>query len=167
MTYELRAVPKPGVQEKDRPSRKGLKNRKPIKSRNAKRKGSAFPKQRDAAHCSWVVSHTECVGAGRLFTRRVCGYDFHTPDGYLVHVCWGGNDPAHVGKHRAQGVPDLGRVVNMCRALHNFYDEHRSEFAKVTGLTEAKLANIASGNALKYLESGGGSLAPSHPQEHL
>ena len=119
--------------------------------------GKAFKAVRDPAHCRWVVTETPCVGLGRFFQRRISVADYAqgAPDCLWVHRCWGPHDPAHVGKHRAQGVPDLGRVVNMCRALHDFYDQHRDVFAKVTGLTERKLALIASGNGLKYSECGG------------
>jgi len=160
--YELKACPKPkrarGKGRGRHPSLKRsrpLKNRTPMKQRNAKRKGSAFPKVRDSAHCVWVVDYTDCVGAGRLFTRPVSLNDIGQYGGDCVHICWGAHDPAHVGKHRSKGAPDLGHVVNMCRALHDFYDQHRNAFAKVTGITERELELIAAGNALKYVESRG------------
>jgi hypothetical protein len=165
MTFELKACPKPTSRPKVRGFQEGRKplqrNRKPLKrvkmrcgAGSKRRKKSSFPKQRDAKFCRFVVEETDCVGAGRLFTRQVSGYDLRGARAFL-HVCWGPHDPAHVGKHRAQGAPDFGRVVNMCRALHDFYDQHRSVFAKVTGLTERKLENQAEWNALRWVERGG------------
>lgn len=71
------------------------------------------------------------------------------------HRCWGPIDPAHVGKHRAQGAPDFGVTVPLCRAAHQFYDEHRDRWPKLTGYGQRKMASAAAGFALKYVERGG------------
>ncbi len=63
--------------------------------------------------------------------------------------------PAHVGEHQAQGAPDFGALVPLCKAGHEFYDEHRTEWSRVTGYSEKKMALAASGYALKYVEEGG------------
>jgi len=103
-----------------------------MKSVNRKRGGSAFPKQRDKAFCRWVATENPCIGTGLVFPRRI---SLHDAGDYLlgrfVHYCWGENTPAHVGKHRATGAPDRGRVVCMCKALHTYYDRRRSECNQV------------------------------------
>lgn len=151
-----------GVREKVRP-RKGLKNRKRMKSRNAKRGGSSFPKQRDRAFTSWAVTQ-DCVLAGRWLSRRLSENDLDAAGapsfllrtiGGFWHVCWGDRTPAHVGPHRARGAADRGHVVCMCQAAHQEYDEHRSRFHRVTHLTEKRLENHAAGLALRYQETGG------------
>lgn len=43
----------------------------------------------------------------------------------------------------------------MCRATHQFYDEHRDEWEQVTELSERRLENEAGGFALKFVERGG------------
>jgi len=99
-----------------------------MKSVNRKRGGSAFPKQRDAKFCAWVVTTTPCVGRGLLFPRRVSLNDRGDwLTGKFWHICWGELTPMHVGKHRATGAPDVGHVVSGCEALHTYYDRHRRE----------------------------------------
>ncbi len=48
-------VPKPGVAEKVRP----LRQKKRMKSRNAKRNGSAFPKMRDRKYRRWIWTEND------------------------------------------------------------------------------------------------------------
>lgn len=122
-----------------------------MKQRNAKRQGSSFPGMRDPQFCRFVVEETPCVGLHRMFRRRISPNDWPTGT-WFVHACWGEHDSAHVGKHRSKGAPDLRHVVNMCRALHDFYDQHRSKFAHAANLTERQLEFVAAGNALKYVE---------------
>jgi len=155
MTFELRAVPKPKRRRKSVKRTRTPLRKTRMRTRNAKRKGSAFPEMRDTAHCAWVVTETRCVGSGRRFKRAISPHDKDLLFGEWRHGCWGPNDPAHVGKHRAQGAADLGHVVKMCRALHDFYDQHRSQFTKATGITERELESIAAGNGLRYQERGG------------
>jgi len=146
------AAPKPAKSRKRAP--KGLKRTTRMRQRNAKRQGSAFPEMRDAPYCSWVVATQRCVGLGLDFPRRIGLNDRPSPTpGFWRHVCWGDFTPAHVGKHRAQGVPDRGRVVNMCQALHDYYDNRRGECNQY--LPEHLLENYAAGLALKCVESGG------------
>lgn len=71
------------------------------------------------------------------------------------HICWGGMTPAHVGEHQARGAPDFGVLVPLCKASHQFYDEHRSKWQGVTGYSEKRMASEASGYALRYVERGG------------
>jgi hypothetical protein len=130
-----------------------------MKSVNRKRKGSAFPKQRDAAYRRWIRTENRCLLRGRQTLRRVTAYDmlekWTTDPLAWFHCCWGPIDPAHVGETQAQGAPDFGVLVPLCRAAHGFYDEHRSDWALVTGYTEPMMASAASGYALKYTERGG------------
>jgi len=124
-----------------------------LKRRNAKRKGSAFPTARQREYCRWLVTEHECLLADRITWFKMSAYDVQLERGF-VHRCWGPTDPAHVGEHRSQGAPDFGRVVPLCRAAHQFYDEHRSEWRAVTRLSEAKMASAASGYALRYVKQG-------------
>jgi hypothetical protein len=133
------ACPKPKKSGRRKPK---TLTRTRMKSRNAKRKGSAFPAMRDPAFCAWVVTAHRCVGRGLVFERRVSLND--SPDillGRFVHRCWGAMTPAHVGLHRAQGVGDRGRVVPMCEALHTYYDNRRGECNAV--LPDTVLERIA------------------------
>lgn len=77
------------------------------------------------------------------------------PRPWWIHGCWGPIDPAHVGEKQSQGAYDVGRIVPLCRASHAFYDEHRSEWRRATGYTEASMENLAAGYALKFVERGG------------
>jgi hypothetical protein len=151
MTYELHAVPKPAVREER--GRQPLKRTR-MKSRNQKRKGSAFPKVRDREYTRWLVTENDCLLRHRTTRKRMSPIDVWTPYG-TIHHCWGPIDPAHVGKHRSKGAPDLGATVPLCRAAHSFYDEHRNQWPHVTQLSEKQMASAASGYALKYAESGG------------
>jgi hypothetical protein len=134
-----------------------------MKQVNRKRGGSSFPKVRDKAYCTWLVTENPCLLEGgvpvlhSLPVATSIPYTIVYRDGdfRLVHRCWGGLDPAHVGKHRSKGAPDVGATVPLCRAAHRFYDEHRSEWQLVTGYAEAKMASAASGYALRYVEQGG------------
>jgi hypothetical protein len=145
------------------------KRRTRLKPRNAKRKGSAFPKVRDKTFCVWLVTENPCLLEGGapvehslpVATSIPYAIVYRDGDFRLAHRCWGAITPAHVGKHRAQGAPDFGHVIPLCKAAHQFYDEHRSEWPRVTGYSEKKMALAASGYALKYVEQGG--VPVSHP----
>ena len=166
-------VPKP--RKRVRVSRKTLKRRTRMEAVNRKRGGSSFPKQRDKKYRRWIRTENACLLRGdALFPcvtrRQVTPFDKTWWPGkggvpQWRHICFGPVDPAHVGKHQAQGAPDVGAIVPLCRAAHSFYDEHRSDWRYVTGYSEKQMASAASGYALKYVESGG-VLAPIHPQEH-
>lgn len=88
------------------------------------------------------------------FSKR----DHPLPAWSYIHRCWGDMTPAHVGKHRAQGAADFACVVPLCQAAHQYYDEHRDEWERVTRLTEAQMAHAAAGYALKYVEQGGAAV---------
>ena len=155
-------VPKPRNVRKAKP--KGLR-RSRIRARNPKRKGSAFPKQRDPAYRAWVRG-LGCLLWDKLLQRAISLHDTPFTLGWrgFVHRCWGPIDPAHVGPHQANGAPDLGACVPLCRAAHDYYDQHRSAFAKVTGWSEKLLANHAAGLALRYVERGGVVTPRKEPQ---
>lgn len=146
-----------GVRRKRKP--KGLKRGKRINPINPKRGGSLFPKERDKPFTDWVCTEP-CVGANKLFTARVTLNDWMRLSGQFRHVCWGDMTPMHVGKHRAQGVGDVGRVVPACEGLHRFYDTQRARFYRVTRISEKRLEHIAHGLPQKYVERGGKLLAP-------
>ncbi len=135
-----------------------------MKAVNRKRGGSSFPEQRDRKYRRWIWTENPCMLAERIMRGAVSSYDapyeslnHNAARVYrgFWHNCWGGNTPAHVGKHQATGAPDFGVLVPLCKVAHGFYDEHRKEWAKATGFTEAKMALRASGYALKYVEQGG------------
>ena len=150
MTWVTKPCPKP--RKKVAPTGRP---RTRLKRVNRKRGGSAFPKMRDPEFCTWVVTTQRCVGLGLMLPRRVSLND--VPDlmsGLYRHVCWGDFTPAHVGKHRAQGVRDRGHVVCMCQALHDYYDHHRPEFSE-NGIAATTLEYIAAGLGLRWVDRGG------------
>jgi len=144
---EFSPVPKP---EKKVKPKKGLK-RTPMKK--GKPGASRFPKMRNPAYRAFIRAH-DCAIMGRIVGARMSMRDLRC-SGLFQHRCWGPTDPAHVGQHRANGAPDVGAIVPLCRAAHSFYDEHRAAWGKATGLSESKMANLAAGLALKYHEQGG------------
>src|SRR5207302_4658758 len=109
----------------------------------ARKTPRAFRQRRDPRYTRWIRTQP-CVLKGRDTTRRLSvrdaenlrregwfrGEPFYllTGSAYWHHACWGPIDPAHVGEHRAQGAPDAGAVVPMCRAAHREYDEHRDRW---------------------------------------
>lgn len=136
---------------------KVVKAKKRMKRYNSKRKGSAFPKVRNKAYRDWVRLENACLLSDRGGTPgRVSLYDYELANrSGFIHNCWGHVTPAHVGKHQARGAPDFGCIVPLCEIAHQFYDEHRSEWKRATGLSEREMASRASGYALKYAERGG------------
>lgn len=146
--FELKPCPKPP---------KRVKTRTRMKACNRKRKGSSFPRQRDAKYRRWIRTENDCLLWRKPITARVGLYDKYPvyAPAVLEHRCWGPIDPAHVGDSQARGAPDFGVIVPLCRAAHDFYDQHRSRWAKVTGYTEATMASEASGYGLRYVERGG------------
>jgi hypothetical protein len=134
-----RPAPKPKSRKKSKA--RGLSRKTRIRPRNPKRKGSAFPKQRNAAFRRWLCS------LGCEFLGATIGVSVSPNDAALglawrgfQHRCWGSVDPAHVGKHQATGAPDVGACLPLCRAMHQFYDEHRLSFYRITGRSPEWLA---------------------------
>lgn len=159
MSYPLVKVPKPKKRVKR--SRTPLRKTR-MRTRNAKRKGSAFPKVRDADFTRWLTTTNPCLLAQRMTRKAITRLDWIPWGGWYVHVCWGPIDPAHVGKHRSKGAPDVGATVPLCRAAHSFYDEHRNQWPHVTQFNEKLMARAASGYALKYIELGETSDTGAH-----
>lgn len=136
-----------------------------MKQRNAKRKGSSFPKRRDPVYRRWVWTENPCMLLDATIRVPFSTHDLALPAWGYVHRCWGANTPAHVGDHQAQGAPDFGVLVPLCQAAHDYYDHHRDEWERVTRYSEKKMALAASGYALKYVEQGGVPLrAGTDPQ---
>lgn len=166
MTWIPQAAPKP-PKRKLRQGSHTLKRGKLLKRTRMKcgvgskrRKGSSFPKQRDKKYTTWLVRENNCMIAGRFLRKRVTIWDRKMSGGWWLHQCEGPTDPAHVGKHRAQGAPDFGVTVPLCRFSHWAYDNFRDTWP----LSERKMASAASGYALKYTEQGGLS-APHKGEE--
>ena len=168
MTFELKACPKPPRRKPK--ARKGL-TRVAMRcgAASKRRKGSSFPKQRDAKYTTWLVTEHDCMLAGRFTKTRLTLNDLCAAgeqDGLYrrvslyAHRCWRPEDrlprePAHVGKHRSKGAADLGCTVPLCPGAHDFYDYRRSEWAHATGYTEPQMASAASGYALRWVDRGG------------
>ncbi len=150
----IHPVPKPRRRASRAP--KGL-TRSRMKPYNAKRKGSAFPKQRDAKYRRWIRTENECLVRGCSIRVQFSDHDRPFPVYGYEHRCWGSMTPAHVGKHQAKGAPDFGAIVPLCKAAHQFYDERREDWERVTRYSEKDMASAASGYALKYVERGGSS----------
>lgn len=101
-----------------------------------------------------MLAETDCILAGRYTHKRITPNDRWTRAGYR-HICWHVCDPAHIGEHQAQGAPDVGVILKMCRPTHDFYDQHRAEWEAVTEIPESTLASEAAGVALRFVERGG------------
>ena len=128
-----------------------------------------FHARRDRAYTRWVRQQP-CVLKGRDTTRRLSMRDAEnlqrdgwlrgephyllTGSAYWHHVCWGPIDPAHVGEHRAQGAPDAGAVVPLCRAAHQAYDEHRAHWDHLVS-PSVDLVDEAARLYQQYLAEGG------------
>lgn len=110
----------------------------------ARKHGSLFPTQRDDAYRR-AVRGCPCILAGRVIERPFSGAD--VPNGPFWrgfrHICWGPVDPAHIGPHQATGAPDRGHILPLCRAAHQFYDEHRISFYRATGYSDHQLRLMA------------------------
>lgn len=81
-----------------------------MKARNAKRKGSSFPKRRNYKFQAWVRENAPCI---LVRARRWCGVEPLDPR----HVC---NSPVrccHV-VNQARGGYDLGNIYGGCDAAH-------------------------------------------------
>jgi hypothetical protein len=147
MMFELRPAPKPKARAKKvcRPMKKSR-----MKSYNAKRKGSAFPKRRNPEYCAWIREQP-CILSGRKRAEipgELIGHAWHpTFCGFIggpVQVC-------HV-KTRGAGGNDLGNVLPMCAGAHD--EQHCigiPAFQKRWGIN---LAKIAAGLGLLYSEGG-------------
>src|SRR5437588_5178151 len=120
--------------------------------------GALFLARRNRPYRAFVRGEP-CLLMTRLTAVQLCPYDRPAPGfaGWWIHVCWGPVDPAHVGDHQARGAPDVGVLAPLCRGAHRFYDEHRGAWPEVTGISEAEMASVASGLALKWTETGGTS----------
>ncbi len=147
----MTAVPKP---------KKSPKVRRPLKRSSWKRGrskrsqhsgGAAFPKVKNKAVRDWIRS-LPCLLGAQWLTKRLSVMD-REASGFngFWHVCWGPTDPAHVGQHQARGAPDVGHCVPLCRAAHQYYDEHRPSWAKATELTEGHMGVAAEGYAIRWL----------------
>jgi hypothetical protein len=150
---ELHPHPKPPVTRK----------RAPKKPKNRGR--SAFPHQRDKDYTRWVRTENHCLLRGRVLAATISPRDGKLPDTLgiqWVHFCFGPRDPAHVNRTRAQGVPDFGEVICLCRAAHRWLDNHtRAEFERATGFSQQNLTSAAAGLALRYVERGGQPVTPA------
>lgn len=146
-----------------KPEPRPPKARKPMNARNAKRDGSMYPKRRDRRYRRWVWQENPCLLEGKVTRGRLTDHDVPSSvhPACFQHRCWGVITPAHVGEHAAQGAPDVGVLVPLCQAAHDFYDHRRTEWAKVTGLDERKMAHLAEGYTVKYVERGGQLVGPA------
>lgn len=110
----------------------------------ARKHGSLFPAQRDDAYRR-AVRGCPCILRGRRIGRHMSIHDRPLASGLygFQHVCWGPVDPAHIGPHQAVGAPDRGHILPLCRAAHQFYDEHRMSFYRATGYTDHQLRSLA------------------------
>lgn len=132
--------------------------------RSATSGGALFPKVKDAAFRRWLRTTHDCLIADAVMGRAVSPNDRALGLAVFgfVHSCWGAMTPAHVGKHQAQGAPDVGACVPLCQAAHRYYDEHRQSWAKVTGYTEERMQAAADEYADAWHELVGGA-APEQP----
>lgn len=137
-----------------KPAKSEPKARRRLRPRNARRKGSSFPAQRDDAYRAWIRTENACLLRGSVTQKRLSLHDLDWYDG-VRHICWGAITPAHIGKHQATGAPDFGRCVPLCKAAHQFYDEHRHAWARYTWYTAVRMENAAADYALKYVQQGG------------
>lgn len=149
----LHPAPKPERQPK-RPPKPLTRTRFRNGAASQKRGRASFPKVKNPKYRAWIRTRP-CLLGSRWLRQRVSLFDRAQGNEWFTHSCWGPIDPAHVGAHQARGAPDVGHIVPLCRAAHQFYDEKRSSWARVTGFTEAKMASEAGGYALKFLETGG------------
>lgn len=160
MAYPPRArsviypVPKPRKVSKPKSEPKA---RRRLRPKNARRKGSSFPKVRDKKYRDWVRLENLCMLRGAVIGAAFSSHDVSQGLAWrgFKHVCWGANTPAHVGKHQATGAADFGRLVPLCQAAHQAYDEHRHAWSRYTGYTEVRMENAAADYALKYVQQGG------------
>lgn len=134
-----------------------------MKQRNARRKGSSFPEQRQGDFTRWLTTEHPCMLRGSTIRAPFSTHDFALPQYGYIHECWSSPDrppidPAHVGRHRAKGAPDMGATVPLCHSAHAYYDEHRSNWERVTRWTADAMQGAAEDYAREYVERGG---APS------
>lgn len=128
--------------------RSAIKRGKPLargtKRLKARKHGSLFPKRRDAAYRR-AVRACSCVLRGRVIAGQLSPHDRPAGLGWqgFLHGCWGPVDPAHIGPHQATGAPDRGHILPLCRAAHQFYDEHRISFYRATGFSDHQLRLLA------------------------
>jgi len=97
-------VPKPPAHKKVRGGKRGAPTGRPrtrMKNRNAKRKGSAFPKQRNPEYRRWIWTENPCMLRGATIRLPFSTHDVPLPAWGYIHACWGDMTPAHVGKHQA------------------------------------------------------------------
>jgi hypothetical protein len=113
-------------------------------TKRLKARGSLFPEQRDEAYRR-AVRGCPCILVGRVVAGQFSPNDRPVGLGWQgwVHGCWGPVDPAHIGPHQAVGAPDRQHILPLCRAAHQFYDEHRMSFYRATGFSHHQLALLA------------------------
>ena len=104
-----------------------------MRKRNAKRKGSRFPKRRDPAYCAWIRTlHCEAQDGAWIDGCRPCA---------------GAIECAHVVSRGAGGA-DFGNCVPLCRSHHRQqHDFGIKTFQRMYGLY---LPDIAAALALAY-----------------
>lgn len=134
----------------------GLKTRKPMKrtrmkQRNAKRKGSSFPKRRDYKFQAFVRENGRCI---LTRARRWCGVEPLDPR----HVC---NSPVrccHI-VNQARGGFDLGNIYGGCDAAHEA--QHKAgSIAAFEALWHVNCQSDADALAHAYVVAGGGTPEP-------
>jgi len=105
--------------------------------RNAKRKGSRFPRRRDPAYCAWIRT------LGCPFDRATMRFEPPTAEiGWiLLHKdCGGPVECAHV-KSRGAGGDDVGNTIPLCRRHHREqHDRGIQSFQDLYGLDMAGFA---------------------------
>jgi len=101
-------------------------------------------KRKNVAFRRWLVT-LGCDLMGATIGRALTAND--VPLGLawrgFEHRCWGPIDPAHIGEHQSRGASDVGYCLPMCRAMHEYYDEHRSSFYQITGRSPKQLMREA------------------------
>jgi len=140
-------VPKP--RKKVRGGKRGAPTGRPrMKSRNAKRKGHAFPKNVDESYREWIRGR-QCLIAGRA------------PLWVSLHNrCEGRVQVAHV-RSRGAGGADHENVLPLC-ALHH-HEQHtigKLSFEARYGLALRDEAELL---WKRYLDQGGGWMRDSRP----
>lgn len=153
----MTACPKPRAKRK--------RARKPMQhgrlkaqgKRTQKSGGALFWKVKQPTFRKWLREENKCLLAAQFTTQRVTLNDLDVAEGRwrFLHQCWGVITPAHIGKHQANGAPDLGHCIPLCEAAHTYYDEHRGAWAAVTGYTEAKMQRKAEHYGTAYMAHQG------------
>jgi len=155
------ACPKPAKSKKA--VRVSLKHGKPLKrstrmkSRNAKRKGSAFPKRRVPEHCDWIRERPCLLSRWALWSPLV--EDWPSGGGYDMtsHGCVGAVQVCHI-KTRGAGGDDRKNVVPLCGMAHD--EQHRIGIPTFEKRWGVNLKAEAERLDREYMKLGGG--IPEH-----